>query len=459
MDTGELTSGQLVGGKYLLVSEIGAGGMGTVWAARNQATDAEVALKIWRDDGRDADAENTRTRFRNEAKLSAMLAHRNVVRVFDLLTEPDGTLVLVMERLRGCSLASYLRTYGRLDERATLAVASGLLAALDQAHRAGIVHRDMKPANVFLAMEADGHVTPKLLDFGIAKVPTANTSLTLDGSVLGTPRYMSPEQIRSKDLDGRSDLFSLGTVLYEALTGISPFDADTAGAALAMVLEMDVDPDPSLSPQLWSALSRALAKKPYERPATAAELAASLRAAVPCNDTELDQALRALNITQVAEEPVVIPALPPSFERGKRASRLPIYLGLGGVLTLALTLGITLGRVRSSDDSPGHAANAGSASPAASSSGSVTASNAGNGSNGAGGNSPSGSETGGWGAMPAASIAASQSTSSTPSTASMTPPGPAGLNQGGGGVKAIIKRPTPASSGSGKRPVATTPGF
>ncbi len=446
-DTVEYAAGQLVGGKYLLVAEIGAGGMGTVWAARNNATDAEVALKIWRDDGRDADADNTRTRFRNEAKLSAMLAHRNVVRVFDLLTEPDGTLVLVMERLRGCSLASYLRSCGKIDEPAGLAIASGLLAALDQAHQAGIVHRDMKPANIFLAVEADGHVTPKLLDFGIAKVPSANTSLTLDGSVLGTPRYMSPEQIRSKEIDGRSDIFSLSTVLYEALTGTSPFDADTAGAALAMVLEINVDPDPTLNPQLWTALARGLAKKAYERPSTAAEFSATLRAACPSTDTELDQALRHLNIAAVAEEPVVIPSLPTSFGRANKRSKLPIYLALAGIFALAVTIGVTLGRrtpephaTRNTNAGGGNGA--GGASAATASTGVVAGPVSTGASTGAG--EPSVFEVpgdnGSWGSVP-----------------TMTPANGGGTTSAG--VGKIRKPVTPATSSSGKRPVATTPGF
>ncbi len=464
-ETVEYAPGQLVGGKYLLVSEIGAGGMGTVWAARNNATDAEVALKIWRDDGRDSDAENTRTRFRNEAKLSAMLAHRNVVRVFDLLTEPDGTLVLVMERLRGCSLASYLRTYGKIDEHAVLAIGSGLLAALDQAHQAGIVHRDMKPANVFLAVEADGHVTPKLLDFGIAKVPSANTSLTLDGSVLGTPRYMSPEQIRSKEIDGRSDIFSLSTVLYEALTGTSPFDGDTAGAALAMVLEINVDPDPTLNPQLWTALSRGLAKKPYERPSSAGEFAAGLRAACPTTDTELDQALRQLNIAAVAEEPVVIPSLPTSFQRGKKRSRLPIYLALTGIFALAVTVGVTLGRRAPEPQGSTHVTNAAG----------------GNGTGGASTASTSAGASMGTAMSTGASTGTAVSTGTSTGTGAttnvnepsvfevpadnnpwnsvptMTPANGGGTTNGGAGK---IKKPVaPAASASGKRPVATTPGF
>jgi serine/threonine-protein kinase len=143
-----------------------------------------------------------------------------------------------------------------------------------------------------LAVDPDGHVTPKLLDFGIAKVPVGGVH-TLEGGVLGTPRYMSPEQIRSDaKIDGRSDLFTVGVLLYEMLTGASPFEAGSASASLAAVLETQVDPDPAIDPRVWLVIQRALAKRPYERFATAGELAQSLRAAIPETDKELATTLQ-----------------------------------------------------------------------------------------------------------------------------------------------------------------------
>jgi serine/threonine-protein kinase len=177
----------------------------------------------------------------------------------------------------------------------SVAVAAPILSALNHVHEKGIVHRDVKPPNIFFAVEPDGHVIPKILDFGIAKLPAARSELTVDGSVLGTPHYMSPEQIRGQeDLDGRSDMFSLAVVLYEMLTGVRVFQRDSAAASLAAVLEHEVDPDPRIEPRVWVALSRALAKRPYERFASCGEFANALRQAVDASDEELTHSLQEL---------------------------------------------------------------------------------------------------------------------------------------------------------------------
>lgn len=295
----------LLGGKIRLVRRIGRGGMGDVWVARNESTRAELAVKTLARVERTAAADE---RFRREARLAATISHRNVVRVFDLVDEADGTLGLVMELLRGSSLEDVMRERGRLSMREAVAVALPILSALHHVHELGVVHRDVKPANVFFAVEPDGHVIPKLLDFGIAKLPAATTALTVDGSVLGTPHYMAPEQIRARnDLDGRSDQFSLAVVLYEMLTGASPFAKETASASLAAVIEHDVDPDPAIDPRLWYVLWRALSKRPYERYATCADLAEALRGAVGATDEELTLALHGIR-------PRVPPPSSPSIE-------------------------------------------------------------------------------------------------------------------------------------------------
>ncbi|WP_394844147.1 serine/threonine protein kinase [Pendulispora brunnea] len=288
----KLRSHDRLGGKYILIRRIALGGMGQIWIARNEMTDAEVALKVLR-----ADIDKriqVEPRFRHEARLGAMLCHRNIVRIFDLVEEPDGSLVLVMELLRGETLRRHLKKKGPLSAEEAIAILLPVLSALEHAHEMGVVHRDIKPANIFLAVDPDGHVVPKLLDFGIAKVPQAGGGVqTLDGRVLGTPRYMSPEQIRSEaNIDGRSDIFSMGAVMMEMLTGQSPFVAETPSASLASVLETLLDPDPRIDPRLWLVLQRALAKRPYERYAHCAELAQALREAIGVSDHALLANLR-----------------------------------------------------------------------------------------------------------------------------------------------------------------------
>ncbi|WP_394833688.1 serine/threonine protein kinase [Pendulispora rubella] len=288
----KLRSHDRLGGKYILIRRIALGGMGQIWIARNEMTDAEVALKVLR-----ADIDKriqVEPRFRHEARLGAMLCHRNIVRIFDLVEEPDGSLVLVMELLRGETLRRHLKKKGPLSAEEAIAILLPVLSALEHAHEMGVVHRDIKPANIFLAVDPDGHVVPKLLDFGIAKVPQGGNGVqTLDGRVLGTPRYMSPEQIRSEaNIDGRSDVFSLGAVMMEMLTGQSPFVAETPSASLASVLETLLDPDPRIDPRLWLVLQRALAKRPYERYAHCAELAQALREAIGVSDHALLANLR-----------------------------------------------------------------------------------------------------------------------------------------------------------------------
>ncbi|HEX3345467.1 MAG TPA: serine/threonine-protein kinase [Polyangiaceae bacterium] len=282
-----LEAGIRVGGKYRLARRIAVGGMGEVWRARNETTGADVAVKV----SRRSDVDGVDVRFRTEAKLGSMVSHRNIVRIFDLVEDADGSLVLVMELLRGESLAEYLKARGRLDTREALAIALPILSGLGHAHAEGIVHRDVTPANVFLAVDPDGQVTPKLIDFGIAKLPAVGNH-TLDGRVLGTPRYMAPEQIRGQTIDGRADLFSLAVVLYEAIAGSCPFDATTPAASLAAVLEVEVDPDPQIEPRVWLELARALGKRPYTRHPSASAFAEGLRLAAGETDTSLAPLLR-----------------------------------------------------------------------------------------------------------------------------------------------------------------------
>ncbi|MBX3263948.1 MAG: serine/threonine protein kinase, partial [Labilithrix sp.] len=345
MTRSESSPDRLLGGKIRLIKRIGRGGMGDVWVARNEATQAELAVKTLHRSERSAVHDE---RFRREARLSATISHRHVVRVFDLVDEEDGTLGLVMELLRGSTLEDAMRERGPFTAVQAVAVALPVLSAMHHVHQKGIVHRDVKPANVFFAVEPDGHVIPKVLDFGIAKLPAAGSALTVDGSVLGTPHYMSPEQIRGQaDIDGRSDMFSFAVVLYEMLTGLRVFQRDSASASLASVLEHEVDPDPRIEPRLWIAISRALAKRPYERYASCAELAAALEGAVDATDEDLAQALQELrprgdasSASSTSASSIVVSTVSPA-----PAGRPPrtVAVAIGAAIAAALfAVGLTL---------------------------------------------------------------------------------------------------------------------
>lgn len=449
----EMPPSNLLGGKIRLLQRIGRGGMGDVWIARNEATQAEVAVKTLQ---RSERTETHDERFRREARLAATLSHRNVVRIFDLVDDEDGTLGLVMELLRGGTLEACIRERAPLSSMHAVAVATPILSALHHVHQKGIVHRDVKPANVFFAVEPDGHVIPKILDFGIAKLPAAGSALTLDGSVLGTPHYMSPEQIRGQeDLDGRSDMFSLAVLLYEMLTGVRVFQRDSAAASLAAVLEHEVDPDPRIDPRVWVALSRALAKRPYERFASCGELADALRAALDATDEDLAASLQDLRPRSdaIPESGVIkMGGLSSSSTRGKKGKksdgRSPLWtiaaIGIAAALGVSITLAVTQSRSTPARADDGRGVSSASGIPSSAS------------------------------ATPRGSSAATTATSSGGTTAA-TIPLPADVELGDtppplvSGPKVVRPRPlaTPGTgpakpAASAKKPpgpVATSPGF
>jgi eukaryotic-like serine/threonine-protein kinase len=281
-----LAAGLKLGGKYRLERPAGFGGMAELWVAKNAATAADVCIKVLVfDRGDDESVE----RFRREAYAAARLSHRAIVRVFDLVELDEdldlatggrvAALAMVMELLRGETLGDHLMKRGKLSVEETLDVAIPVLSALAHAHRAGIVHRDVKPDNVFLAVDPDGHVIPKVLDFGVSKVKDAQ-QLTLDGVMLGTPSFMSPEQVRtSREVDARSDIFSAGILIYMMLTGENPFQGDTFHGIVEAIVSRAPEPVPELPRDLWAVLEKALAKDPALRYADATEFGIALRRA------------------------------------------------------------------------------------------------------------------------------------------------------------------------------------
>ncbi|MEM7153056.1 MAG: protein kinase [Myxococcota bacterium] len=271
----------MVGDRYRIVGELGEGGMGRVYDAEDMAgaQPVRVALKILRAERRQ---DEHLARFRQEAKSAARVGHPGIVRVFDSGQFPDGTMYLVMERLFGQSFEDWLEGPGRLSDGLTwlAQVARGLHAA----HAAGIVHRDIKPANIYLhgdATRRDHQVQAKILDFGIAKVVTKDVTQieTQAGTLLGTPYYLAPERALGRSLDARADLYSLGVMLYEVLTGWVPFDDETFMGILAQHLKAQpldprqAAPDRPLPDGVCRLTMRLLAKEPDERPADGQALA------------------------------------------------------------------------------------------------------------------------------------------------------------------------------------------
>ena len=267
-------------GRYRLVGELGRGGMGVVYAAKDAVLDRDIALKELpaRLAGEAAFAE----RFRREARVLAKLSHPNIVQVFDLV-DGGGRLWMAMELMEGGELDGLLQRVGKLPLEDALAIARPLADALAFAHGRGIVHRDFKPANVLFT----GTRVPKVTDFGLAKLleeAAAETAArTQDGAILGSPRYMSPEQASGRPADVRADVYSFGVTLYRMLTGRLPFDGDTA-SLLAQHITQPPPAPRSIAPELPAALEalllRALEKDPSKRPGSMSEMAAAL-AAIP----------------------------------------------------------------------------------------------------------------------------------------------------------------------------------
>lgn len=230
-------TGHILLDKYEVKQRLGEGGMATVYRARHRFTGREVALKVL--DEKYADKPRVRKRFGREARAASAVQHPGIVEVLDLDATPQGLPFLVMELLRGETLAARIERSERLEEAELLDVASQLLEALDAAHQNGVVHRDLKPENIFLVGDGRGAAHLKILDFGISQqVDELHTKLTRTGSVLGTPHYMSPEQASGEDLiDYRTDIFSAGTVLYECAVGDVPFTATNYNQLLRMILD------------------------------------------------------------------------------------------------------------------------------------------------------------------------------------------------------------------------------
>lgn len=268
-----------IGGRYTIEARLGAGAFGTVYRARDEVLGRSVAIKTIRLEAlapTGAGRAERSSRFRREAALSAQLKHPNIVAIY-AVGEAEGVSFLSMEYLDGSSLDKLIALERQLSPTRAATIGTQVAEALGHAHRAGVVHLDVKPANIMVE-DAD-HV--KVTDFGIAKATSANEQPAAAASLLGTPSYMSPEQARGDDLDGRSDIFSLGVVLYEMLTGVRAFRGDSITGLIFKVITEQPAPIRSLAPDtpagLEAAVARAMSKAPEDRQQDAEELREALR--------------------------------------------------------------------------------------------------------------------------------------------------------------------------------------
>jgi eukaryotic-like serine/threonine-protein kinase len=329
-------------GRYQILERVGKGGMGVLYRGIDPVLDREVAIKLMLGDFSD-DHEQLRPRFYREARAVAKLQHRNIVTVFEF-AEDGTTPYIVMEFLRGTSLASRMESPQPLTLDDKLDIVAQLCAGLGYAHEQGIIHRDVKPANVFLLNDG----TVKLLDFGIAKLTTSN--LTRQGDVLGSPSYMSPEQIMgNENIDGRADVFSTGVMLYELLAGRKPFDAETTTAIVLKILNEEplaVETiDPMIPPKLCAVVKKALEKDPAARFASAADLARELqtiRRSLTATEMRTIAMPAAVGPTILTAAPPVAAAPPPAPAAG-RNWMVPAVIGTG-LVAAGLVAAVLLNR-------------------------------------------------------------------------------------------------------------------
>ncbi len=310
-----MTPGNIIGGRYRLVRQLGVGAMGVVWAAVNELTSGEVALKLVLQS-----TDDLRRRLLREARVCGGLKHRNVIEVHDVGQTEEGDPFLVMQLLSGETLAEHLKRQRRLDPPVAAQIARDVARALAAAHAAGVIHRDLKPANIFLHHEAgvDG-ATVKVLDFGVSKSLAMSDGLvTIDGGAIGSPAYMSPEQARAdRTLDYQTDIWSLGVVLFELLTGVRPFQGDS-NQVIPRIILGDI---PLVSRHvrivdagLVALVSRCLERDRARRIGSAAELAELLQRHVSPTPSspdqsvaveELDSILECVEESDASEEPTI----------------------------------------------------------------------------------------------------------------------------------------------------------
>lgn len=299
--------GRDLANQFKILEKIGSGGMGAVYKAEQPDMRRFVAVKILHP--RYLARADLVSRFRREARAMSHLSHPNTAKVFLYGQLEDGACYFVMEYLAGKNLAQTVRAEGPMPAERAIPIMVQVCSALQEAHTQGIVHRDLKPENIFLTNQGGITDYPKVLDFGLAKVTEremrpGSLILTQEGMVFGTPEFMSPEQARGEKLDGRSDIYSLGIILYELLTGKLPFDANQPMEYIQRhIKEVPIPlhvraPSRTFPPGLWDVINKTLAKRPSDRFQSA---------------QEFGQALQAVLNRPLSQPPLSVPPAQPQF--------------------------------------------------------------------------------------------------------------------------------------------------
>ncbi len=334
--------GRVLGGRYRVLSRLGEGGMGAVYLCAHAVLGRRYAVKVLRSDlGVDAELVE---RFRNEAIAASRIGGENVVDVLDFGAEDDGALYYVMEALEGRSLGTLIVEEGPLEVGRALALLEQICRALGAAHARGVVHRDMKPDNVFVVRRDDGAECAKVIDFGISQVTLEGgrgERLTANGTIIGTPEYMAPEQAAGESVDHRADIYALGVVAYEMLTRTLPIVATTPVATL--VAHQTRIPDaPSrrragIPPEVDALVLGALAKRPEDRPPSMDALAARIAA---IRGAPARQPLDAAPVRPMSRPRVETVVLPASRRDPRRRTRLHGAAAVLGAALLAAVLAL-----------------------------------------------------------------------------------------------------------------------
>ncbi len=335
------TAPATIGGRYRLVRLIARGGMAEVWEGLDQVLARPVAVKVLLPHlARDAAFVE---RFKREAVAAARLSHPHIVALFDTCSD-GGTEAIVMELVRGSTLRAHLDEQGPMSPAQVIAVGSQVADALAHAHKSGLIHRDVKPGNILLS--DDGRVL--VADFGIAKAAEAASDLTEVGEIVGTAKYLSPEQVEGKPLDARSDIYALGIVLYEALCGRAPFDgANTTATALARLTTTPLTPrqiKPGVPRGLEEVVLRAMAREPGNRHASATALREALLAVNPsAHDLQIGDATSTSGLDhtrEIGRAPALDQHTPPAgvaaFANRERSWIVPAFL----IVVVAGTVGL-----------------------------------------------------------------------------------------------------------------------